>query len=527
MVHPADADLTAMDAIAVQQVDVTYTGEAAHAAAFPDKGRNALDAAVLGYVNVAALRQHIEPGERIHGIFTDGGDKPNIVPGHAPARVDRALAHGRRPRGAQGAVPGLPARPGRCAAGCDDGASSGTTPTYADMVDNAAIGERYAANAARARPHRPRAVAERPGRGQHRHGQRELRRAVDPPDDPGGARRACRSTRPAFASYAGGPEGDAAVIDGAKALALTVADLWLDGGLVDLARSEWEAAVAGRRARRPRGEGGAPVSADARTPDVRSAPYDGVRGRRVHACRGRRPPAVLHQPRRAGVRPRQPARGGEGRPVRPLLPLAQEPAPAVPRRVRRRPRHRRRRQRSTPPIGLQRAEELYDRVFFEYGDDSVAQLGGVHLACEQASNLLTKVLEWGRLMSYLEQSTRYIAYDARLGGRYRYYRDPEVLGSPLGLRYVGDLDRLFDTYAEHGRRSCSTTSGSATPRSRATATSSTARRSGPRRSTPCAGSLPAASLSNVGIYGTGPGATRRCCCACGPTRCPRPAATPT
>ncbi len=67
-------------------------------------------------------------------------------------------------------------------------------------------------------------------------------------------------------------------------------------------------------------------------------------------------------------------------------------------------------------VGLHRAEELYERVFVEYGDDSVAQLGGVHLACEQASNLLTKVLEWGRLMSYLEQSTRYIAYDSRIGG---------------------------------------------------------------------------------------------------------------
>src|SRR5256886_2724949 len=99
-------------------------------------------------------------------------------------------------------------------------------------------------------------------------------------------------------------------------------------------------------------------------------------------------------------------------------------------------------------VGLRRAEELYDRVFFEYGDDSVAQLGGVHLACEQSSNLLTKVLEWGRLMSYLEQSTRYIAYDTRIGGRYRFYRDPAVLGSPFGTRYVGDMDRLFDTYAE-------------------------------------------------------------------------------
>src|SRR5271154_6988307 len=88
-------------------------------------------------------------------------------------------------------------------------------------------------------------------------------------------------------------------------------------------------------------------------------------------------------------------------------------------------------------VWLRRAEELYDRVFFEYGDDSVAQLGGVHLACEQASNLLTKVLEWGRLMSYLEQSTRYLGYDQRLStGHYRYYRDPVVLESTLGARYV-------------------------------------------------------------------------------------------
>ena len=100
-------------------------------------------------------------------------------------------------------------------------------------------------------------------------------------------------------------------------------------------------------------------------------------------------------------------------------------------------------------MGLERAEDLYQKVFFEYGDDSVAQLGGVHLACEQSSNVLTKILEWGRLMAYLEQSTRYIAYDTRLGnGRYRYYRDPDMLKSALGTRYVGDMDRMFDTYAE-------------------------------------------------------------------------------
>ena len=60
--------------------------------------------------------------------------------------------------------------------------------------------------------------------------------------------------------------------------------------------------------------------------------------------------------------------------------------------------------------GVARAEKLYARVFNEYGDDSVAQLGGAHLACEYVSNVLTKVLEWGRLMAYFEQSTRYVPY---------------------------------------------------------------------------------------------------------------------
>ncbi|MFN8015083.1 MAG: FAD-dependent thymidylate synthase [Acidimicrobiia bacterium] len=98
-------------------------------------------------------------------------------------------------------------------------------------------------------------------------------------------------------------------------------------------------------------------------------------------------------------------------------------------------------------IGLKRAEDLYQKVFFEYGDDSVAQLGGVHLACEQSSIVLTKILEWGRLMAYLEQSTRYIPYDTRLAGRYRYIRPNEILDSPLGARYIGDIDSVFDGYS--------------------------------------------------------------------------------
>jgi thymidylate synthase ThyX len=101
-----------------------------------------------------------------------------------------------------------------------------------------------------------------------------------------------------------------------------------------------------------------------------------------------------------------------------------------------------------PVVKLQRAEDLYERVFTEYGDDSVAQLGGAHLACEQASNVLTKVLEWGRLASYLEQSTRYIFYDQRLGDSYRYMTPPEIAGSTHAGRYVATMEWLFDTYAE-------------------------------------------------------------------------------
>ena len=154
-------------------------------------------------------------------------------------------------------------------------------------------------------------------------------------------------------------------------------------------------------------------------------------------------------------------------------------------------------------VGLARAEQLYERVFVEYGDDSVAQLGGVHLACEQASNVLTKVLERGRLMAYLEQSTRYIAYDARLGsGHYRYYRPPEILESPLGARYVGDLDRMFDTYAELLPKLVAWI-GARHPK--APGDSDFVHRQAVRAKAldSLRGLLPAASLSNVGIYGTG------------------------
>ena len=153
-------------------------------------------------------------------------------------------------------------------------------------------------------------------------------------------------------------------------------------------------------------------------------------------------------------------------------------------------------------VGVARAERLYERVFSEYGDDSVAQLGGVHLACEGVSNVLTKLLEWGRLMAYLEQSTRYVPYADRPGGRWRYHVPAEVRGTPLEDEFEPTLDLMFETYArwlepmqEHFRRRHPRQPGDSdvvyrnTIRAKALDT--------------LRGLLPAATRSNVGLYGTG------------------------
>jgi amidohydrolase len=244
MVHPADADLLAMDVVALHQMHVTYTGEAAHAAAAPHKGRNALDAAVLGYVNVAALRQHIESGERVHGIIAEGGDRPNIVPHRTRSEW---IVRSRTVAGLEELKARVLAclQAGADAAGCEMHVEW-QDPVYADMIDNAAIVERYRANAgALGRIVRaPSATARVIGStdmGNVSYAVPSIHPMIQvaPPGVP--------IHTPAFAGFAAGPEGDRAVIDGAKALAWTVADLWLDPGLVERARSEWQEQVDLRR----------------------------------------------------------------------------------------------------------------------------------------------------------------------------------------------------------------------------------------------------------------------------------------
>jgi thymidylate synthase ThyX len=157
---------------------------------------------------------------------------------------------------------------------------------------------------------------------------------------------------------------------------------------------------------------------------------------------------------------------------------------------------------SAPPVGQARATRLYQRVFDDYGDDSVAQLGGAHVACEQASNLLTKLLEWGRLAAYLEQSTRYVSYADRPGGRWRYHLDPDVDASDLGPTYRRVLDGLFATYAEL-LPALTDHLAAVVPHEPGSSEAAWRRAVKARALDGLRGLLPAATTSNLGIFATG------------------------
>ena len=223
MVHPAGVELSRISAIAIQQLEVTYHGKAAHAAAAPHLGRNALDAAVLGYMNVAALRQHILPTERIHGIFTDAGDAANVVPAHAGATW-----YVRSPT-----VEGLKALKARVVSCLEAGTeAAGCTmdirwiqPAFANMVDNDALIELYRDNLARSgrtllEPASSQEVVGSTDMGNVSHVVASMHPmiAIAPPE--------VAIHTEAFVRYACSDQGDRAVIDGAKAMAATVVDLW-------------------------------------------------------------------------------------------------------------------------------------------------------------------------------------------------------------------------------------------------------------------------------------------------------------
>jgi len=147
-----------------------------------------------------------------------------------------------------------------------------------------------------------------------------------------------------------------------------------------------------------------------------------------------------------------------------------------------------------------RASGLYERIFLGYGDDSVAQLGGAHIACEWVSNVLTKLLQRPRLGAYLEQSTRYIAYDAPIPeppGGYRYYRDPE-----LGPAYTAAMDELFTIYS-HALPRLEGWAAEEYPRRPDEQPAAHTRAIRAKALDLLRGLLPASSLSHMGIFASG------------------------
>ena len=224
MIHPSDRDLARMNAIAIQQLFVRFEGLAAHAAVSPDKGKNALDAAVLGYMNVAAMRQHIRPTERVHGIFTKAGEKPNIVPREAEmdwyVRSDTIET-----------LQPLKARIAKCleagamAADCTI-SFDWQKNTYADLVDNLPLLTSYVLNSAQMGRDLTTDFLPGTGGGSTDMGNLSyLVPSIHPMLQVAPHGVSLHSAQ--FAEFTASKDADKAILDGAKIMAMTAIDMWL------------------------------------------------------------------------------------------------------------------------------------------------------------------------------------------------------------------------------------------------------------------------------------------------------------
>ena len=224
MVHPAPNELDRMPCLAVEHYDVVYRGKEAHASAFPERGVNAADALTVAQVAVGLLRQHAEPMNQVHGIVTLGGAAPNIVPAHTEAKYYvRASTLADLERWSP--------RVKRCfeAGAIATGASvefRTQGPSYSEFHTDEAMAARYKAN------------AEELGRGFPDLGQRSMSGSTDmanvslviPSIHPmlGIDSLPAVNHQPEFAAAAASAAADRAVLDGATAMAWTVADLASD-----------------------------------------------------------------------------------------------------------------------------------------------------------------------------------------------------------------------------------------------------------------------------------------------------------
>ncbi len=242
MIHPSGVDLLEIDALAITSLHVEYRGRAAHAAAAPQHGINALDALVTAYNSIAQLRQHIAPGERIHGIITDGGQAPNIVPERAAG-----VFYVRSP--SRAGLDALEKRVLECfrAGALATGAKLTVNKTgedYEDLQTNQPLAALYAANLEKLG--RAIGVAGKitgstdMGNVSHLVPSIHPMLRIAPPDVPLHTQEFCR--------WAASEEADRGVLDGAKAMAMTAIDYLSDPALQQAVRVAFEATCTGRGA---------------------------------------------------------------------------------------------------------------------------------------------------------------------------------------------------------------------------------------------------------------------------------------
>ena len=154
-------------------------------------------------------------------------------------------------------------------------------------------------------------------------------------------------------------------------------------------------------------------------------------------------------------------------------------------------------------VAVGQAEAFYDRVLVGYGDDSVAELGGAHVACEEISNVAAKLIEDARIgLSPLEKSTRYVSFTTKINGQYRYVREATIMQSRWAEAYEATLDHLFDTYSALLEPTMAWVR-SRTPRDAQTSERAYNSATRAKAFDILRGLLPMATRTNVGLFGNG------------------------
>ena len=154
-------------------------------------------------------------------------------------------------------------------------------------------------------------------------------------------------------------------------------------------------------------------------------------------------------------------------------------------------------------LAVERAQSFYDRILDGYGDDSIGELGGAHLALENVSMIATKVLEDARIGgSPLEKSTRYVSFSEKVDGDYRFYKEPRIMASGHKERYLATCRGLFQTYSDLFDPLCAFIHKEA-PRPDGVSEAAHNRSVRARAFDALRGLLPASTQTNMGVFGNG------------------------